>query len=52
MRTNPRKYLNNFSNEYLEILHNALRSDGLWDHNHLPLDVEADQDLAEREKRY
>lgn len=51
MRANPRKYFNNFSANYLEILLNALRCDGLGDHDHVPLDVEADQDLAVEEKK-
>lgn len=52
LRANPRKYLNNLSANYLEILLNALRRDGLGDHDHVPLNLEADQDLAGREKAY
>lgn len=47
---NPRKYLSNFSAHYLEVLLNAVRRDRLWDHDHVPLDVEADQDLAAKDK--
>lgn len=31
---------------HLKILLNALRCDRLWDGDHVPLDVEADQDLV------
>lgn len=36
---------------YLEILLDALRCDGFGDHNHVSLDVEADQDLAKNAGR-
>ena len=45
LMANPRKHLNNLSANYLVILLNALRRDGLGDHDHVPLNLEADQDL-------
>ncbi|KAF3859562.1 hypothetical protein F7725_021961, partial [Dissostichus mawsoni] len=44
---NPGKLLNYFSAQYLEVLLNAAGCDGFGDCDHVPLDVEADQDLPQ-----